>query len=95
MSETTKKIRVSVQDFKSTYGNNFKFQRVKPSAWLSILDNSVDSGGKRNRVKLYSQILENVVVQPVMKLDDFDNDGFGGFDELEEVIGEALRFQQG
>lgn len=81
-------------EYKSKQGNKFMFQKVTPSKWLDILDES-DSGGTRSRAKLYPAVLENVVVQPSgLKPDDFEEEGRGGFYELDEVVGAAIRFQQ-
>jgi hypothetical protein len=84
-----------IKNFTSTYGNNYVFQKVKPSKWLEIIDNT-GNGVKRIRSLFYPAILENVVVQPSsMNVDDFEEEGRGDYAELEEVIDAALRFQQG
>lgn len=89
-----------IKNFTSEAGNSYVFQRVTPSKWLKILDDS-EAGGQRKRTSLYPAILANVVVQPGgLTPDDFDTDEDaevqrGGFAELDEVVTEAIRFQQG
>lgn len=90
------------KEFVSEQGNTYIFQRVTPSKWLKILDES-EAGGTRSRTKLYPAILGNVVVQPGgLSVDDFDKEVYeegepvrGGFSELDEVVTAAIRFQQG
>ncbi|MFV8517114.1 hypothetical protein [Bacillus sp. SBS7] len=67
----------------------FVFQKVAPSAWLDIMD-EVDENKATRRRSLYSAVLENIVVQPKMKLDDFEDSA-----ELDDVVLAAIRFQQG
>jgi hypothetical protein len=85
----------SIMDFTSEYGNKYKFQRVLPSAWIDIVDKTTLPTGKRDRKSYIRELLEHVVVQPKMSIDDFAGEGFGDFDELDEVVGAAIRFQQG
>lgn len=80
-------------EFKSEQGNVFVFQKVLPSKWLDILDDA-DATGSRMRKKLYPAVLENIIVQPgALKPDDFDQEPYNGFGELEEVVVNAIRFQ--
>lgn len=82
-------------EFTSTHGNKFTFQKVKPSKWLEVLDKA-DATGTRNRGVFYKEVLENVVAIPGgLKVDDFDNEEYGGTAELDEVVLAAARFQQG
>ncbi|KAB7635284.1 MULTISPECIES: hypothetical protein [Bacillus] len=67
----------------------FVFQKVAPSTWLDIMD-EVDENKATRRRSLYSAVLENIVVQPKMKLDDFEDSA-----ELDDVVLAAIRFQQG
>lgn len=67
----------------------YLFQKVTPSTWLDIMD-EVDENKSTKRRSLYSAVLENIVVQPKVTLDDFDNSA-----ELDDVVVSAMRFQQG
>ncbi|EEL78651.1 hypothetical protein bcere0028_57620 [Bacillus cereus AH1271] len=67
----------------------YLFQKVTPSTWLDILDEA-DENKSTKRRSLYSAVLENIVVQPKMTLDDFENSA-----ELDDVVVTAMRFQQG
>lgn len=67
----------------------YLFQKVSPSAWLDIMD-EVDENKSTKRRSLYTAVLENIVVQPKVTLDDFDNSA-----ELDDVVITAMRFQQG
>lgn len=87
--------------FTSEQGNVYVFQKVTPTKWLKMLDES-EASGRRERARLYPAILSNVVVQPGgLTPDDFDKDPVedepvrGGFAELDEVVTAAIRFQQG
>lgn len=84
------------KDFTSSYGNQFKFQRVLPSQWLDTMDDCNETG-VINRSKLYKAIFENVVVVPSgLKVDDFEiMDEYNGYGEMEEVAKAAMKFQQG
>lgn len=83
------------KDFTSAAGNKFVFQRVAPSKWLDVLDQA-DAGGVRSRSKLYPAVLESVIVQPAgLGVDDFEQEPYNGFGELDEVVTQAIRFQQG
>lgn len=82
-----------VKDFTSTNGNKYVLQKVSFSKWLDILDES-ESSGRRKRTYFYPAVLENVVVSPSIKVDDFEEAPYGGFAELDEVVAEAIRFQQ-
>ncbi|WP_431180835.1 hypothetical protein [Bacillus luti] len=50
----------------------------------------VDENKATRRRSLYTAVLENIVVQPKVTLDDFDNSA-----ELDDVVLSAIRFQQG
>lgn len=82
------------KEFTSSFGNKFVLQRVGAAQWLDIMDDA-EVNGVPKRKKLYPALLENVVVQPQLKLEDFDSEEYNGTAELEEVAKEALRFQQG
>lgn len=70
-------------------GKEYVFQKVTPVAWLDAMDDVEEHKGRKRR-KLYAYVLENIVVQPKMKLDDFEESN-----ELEEVVKAAIDFQSG
>lgn len=67
----------------------YLFQKVAPSTWLDIMDEVDENKGSKRR-SLYAAVLENIVVQPKVTLDDFDDSA-----ELDDVVLSAIRFQQG
>lgn len=84
-----KKVVEMTKEFTSKSGEKYMFQKVRPADWLDILD-EVEEEKKGKRRRLYGAALEHVVVQPSMKLEDFED-----YAELEEVVTAAIRFQQG
>lgn len=79
------------KEFKTSKGNKFTFQAVPNSTYLEIMDDSTKADGNPAVSKLYSKLLEHVVVQPSgLNVDDFED-----FLELREVCEGALTFQQG
>lgn len=77
------------KDFTSKSGTKYSFQKVTPVAWLDIMD-EVEANKEQQRRKLYGATLENIIVQPKMALEDFED-----YAEMEEVVTEAIRFQRG
>lgn len=75
--------------FTSADGKEYTFQKVAPVEWLDILDD-VEAEKKGQRRRLYGQVFEHIVVQPKMKLTDFED-----YAEMDEVATAAIRFQQG
>ncbi|HHT7186910.1 TPA: hypothetical protein ACTZ5N_000118 [Bacillus cereus] len=67
----------------------YVFQKVAPSTWLDIMDEVDENKGSKRR-SLYAAVLENIVVQPKVTLDDFEDSA-----ELDDVVLSAIRFQQG
>jgi len=90
----TEKAKEKQMEFTSKFGNKYILQKVSVPKWLDIMDN-VEVNGSPKRTKLYPAVLENIVVQPQMKMEDFDGEGYNGYAEIEEVVTQALRFQQG
>ena len=82
------------KEYTSKQSNKYTFQKVNPAAWLDILDEA-EASGRLKRSAMYPAVLENIVVQPKLTVDDFENEPYGGYAELEAVITEAVRFQQG
>jgi hypothetical protein len=76
------------KEFTSSTGRKYVFQKVAPVEWLDILD-YVESEKKGTRKRLYKNVFEHIVVQPSLKLEDFED-----FGEMDEVATEAIRFQQ-
>lgn len=94
-AKEAKATKERTKEFTSKDGNVYTFQRVKPSKWMEILDQSDDGVGRRNRVRYATLVLENVVAIPGgLTPDSFEEDGRGGYAELDEVVGAAIRFQQ-
>lgn len=87
MAENTNK---NVKEFTSKSGKKYTFQKVAPVAWLDVLDEVEDGEKKGQRRRLYGKVLENVVVQPKMTMEEFED-----FAEMDEVVTAAIRFQQG
>jgi hypothetical protein len=79
----------TVKEFTSASGTKYKFQKVTPIAWLELMDDAEVNGAPK-RAKLYPAVLENVVVQPQVTVNDFDD-----MAELDEVVTAAIRFQSG
>jgi hypothetical protein len=77
----------NIKEFTSANGTTYTFQKVSPVAWLDIMD-EIEGAGQRR--KLYGSVLENIIVQPRMKLEEFTD-----FAELDEVVTAAIRFQRG
>ena len=70
------------------FDTEYTFQKVKPRAWLQIRQRTKDKHGMPIEEKLYSEILEHIVIVPKKTIDDFEE-----IEELEEVMKEAIRFQ--
>lgn len=79
-----------VKQFESAAGNKYTFQKVPPVEWLDILDAVEDGEKVGRRRRLYGSVLENVVVQPKLTAEEFEE-----YAELDEVVTAAIRFQQG
>lgn len=79
----------NTKEFTSSQGNKYTFQKVMPSEWIDVMD-EVENNKESQRRTLYTKTLENIVVQPKVTLDDFEDYG-----ELEEVVQAANRFQRG
>lgn len=76
---------------KVTIGDTeYTLQKVLPREWLRMRDRCKNRYGQPIEEKLYSEVLQHIVVDPKKKLDDFDN-----VRELEEVVTAAIRFQRG
>lgn len=95
MTKVKPKIEKTRQ-FTSEVKNDFTFQKVGPAEWLDLMDQVENpQTGRPIRAKLYPVVLENIVVQPSMKVEDFSDEPYNGYAELEEVVTAAIRFQQG
>lgn len=81
----------NTKEFKSEItGKKYIFQKVAPIAWLDVLDDVESGDQKTKRRRLYGAVMENIVVSPQMELSEFDD-----FAEMELVVTNAIRFQQG
>lgn len=79
-----------IKEFTSKTGKKYTFQKVSPSQWAEMLDNG-EIMGRIKRTIFYPSVLESVVVQPPnMKMDDFEE-----YEEMDEVVTAAIRFQSG
>ena len=74
-------------EFESKSCKKYIFQKAKPIQWLELMDDC-EVNGQMRRSLMYPMVLENVVVQPQLKADDFDD-----MAELDEVVTAAIRFQ--
>lgn len=92
MAEQKEKKPVETQkEFTSEItGNKYIFQKVTPIEWLDVLDEVEDGDKKKKRRRLYGAVCENIIVQPKMELNDWED-----FAEMDEVVTAAIRFQQG
>lgn len=77
------------KEYTSKAGTKYVFQKVKPIDWLDIMDQCQDEQGKRSQKLLYKGVVENIIVNPQSKLEDWED-----FGELDEVVTQAIRFQQ-
>ncbi len=70
-------------------GVEYTFQKIPPREWIRLRKRCT----KNNNVdeeKFYDEVLEHIVIEPKVKLDDFDDNA-----TLEEVVAEAVNFQHG
>ena len=94
MSENKK--REKQKEFTSSYGNKFTFQKVGTADWVDMLDKVEDASGRTNKPKFYTTVLKHLVVNPPeMTMNDFDEEPYNEFDEMDEVCDAAVRFQRG
>lgn len=69
---------------------DYTLQRVYPIEWVKIRDRSKNKFGVPSEEKMFKEVLAHIVVEPKRKLEDFKV-----WSELEELVKEAIRFQQG
>lgn len=69
---------------------DFTLQKVFPVEWLRIRDRCKNKFGIPSEEKMYKEILTHIVVEPKMKVEDFED-----WKELDELVQEGIRFQQG
>lgn len=85
-----KKEKEMIKEYTSTNsGEQYTFQKVTPAEWLDIMD-EVNANKEKQSRTLYGKVLENIIVKPQQKLEDFDD-----FAEVDEVVTAAIRFQRG
>ncbi|MDH2334285.1 hypothetical protein [Paenibacillus polymyxa] len=71
-------------------GKEYLFQHPGVRAVAKINDASKNKHGVVLEERMYEEMLKNVIVQPKLKLDDFDN-----YSECSEVINAAYAFITG
>lgn len=85
-----KTVELSKEFTSEKSGKKYTFQKVPPIEWLDILDDVEEGDRKSKRRRLYGAVLENIVVQPKVTMEEFED-----YAEMDEVVTAALRFQQG
>ena len=71
-------------------GVKYDLQKLPTRAALQLRSRCKDKGGNPNEIKLYDELLENVVIKPKIKLDDFEDVA-----DLEDLMKEVITFQYG
>ena len=69
-------------------GVEYTLQKVATNQWYKIKDRSKDKNGNPSEEKLFSEVLEHIVVSPKMKMADFEE-----VEDFEEVMQAAIMFQ--
>lgn len=69
-------------------GKEYMLQRVPPREWIKIRQRCKDKNGQPLEEKLYDEILTNIVVNPHLEIDDFEE-----LEDLEAVMEAAITFQ--
>lgn len=72
-------------------GNNYELQRMAHRQYIKLKDASKINGILQEE-KFYDGLLENVLINPKMTIDDFDEEDRIG--DFEKVIDEIVAFQQ-
>ena len=68
-------------------GVEYTLQKVPTNYWYKIKDRSKDKNGNPSEEKLYQEVLEHIVVNPKMKMEDFEEvEDFGKGSNGEFVI---------
>jgi len=71
-------------------GTDYTFQKMPLRSWIQIQDRCKNQHGHPIDEKLIDEVLKHIVVSPKVSLEDFDDQS-----ELNEVVKEAITFQQG
>ena len=82
MPAQTKKVTIE--------GVEYTFQRIPTREWIRLQERCQDRRGNISTERLASEILEHIVVEPKVKIDDFEIPAV-----MEEVVAEAYNFQHG
>ena len=69
-------------------GTEYELQKVPPRQWFRMRERTKNKNGLPIEEKLYSEILEHIVVSPKVTLDDFEE-----VEDIEELMKEAIEFQ--
>ncbi|MBW2672323.1 MAG: hypothetical protein JRD89_02755 [Deltaproteobacteria bacterium] len=72
------------------YGKEYRFRKLPPRQWVRLKDRCKNRFGVVQEEDFMSEVLEHLVVDPVVTLDDFED-----WDEAEAVVTAAVRFQLG
>lgn len=78
------------KDFESKNGNKYKFQHPGVRNVSKINDSSKNKHGVVLEERLAEEMLKHVIVEPKMKIDDFNS-----YKEYSEVINAAYAFISG
>ncbi len=74
----------------SIYGKEYTLQKITPREWSRLKERCRNRNGHMVEERFITEILEHIVVDPKVNFDDFEEVA-----EVEELIGEAVSFQQG
>lgn len=68
----------------------YTLQKVYPIEWAKVRDRIKNRYGIPSEEKLMKEVLKHIVIDPKVQPEDF-----GDWGELNELVQEAVRFQQG
>lgn len=71
-------------------GVEYTLQKLPPREYTRLRARSSDRSGLLNEERYLDEVLEHIVVDPKVKLDDFED-----YAAVEEVVAEATNFQHG
>ena len=71
-------------------GVEYTFQKLPVKAAFDLREQWLDSRGGIDQPKMYDLVLENIVISPKMKLEDFEEIWI-----VDELVSKAIEFQYG
>lgn len=71
------------------YEKEYTFQKISPREWMR-LRKRCSKNGVLDDEKFADEVLEHIVIEPKVKLDDFEDYG-----EVEDLVSAAVNFQYG